>query len=173
MSQVDIYSTCEGAIRVLRGTKVAPSVWNFPDLKVVNVTFAPADETVTFDGFEGQIGWVKYRSEVLLSEFVSLELDYEKFGNPLFAEWVDGDSFFRIFQDPSSKDGLKQIAITEGATGEPYIRQIVHVMGGGQSAKYKVLKYHVYYSIDENGCTQREFDAFAGFLEHSPSEGAQ
>lgn len=171
MSEIDVYSTCNAALKSMRGTKETLSVWAFPDLERVLVEHLAEENLATCDGFEGKVGWVKYRSTVQLSECVKRQPNYSFFGTPLFAEWVDGDCYFRVFPDPKSLGNLKQVQITEGKSGKPYLRQIVQVAGDGK-AKGKILRYHVYFSIDQNGCTQRAFDAFAGFDDGVTNEGA-
>lgn len=170
MSDTDLYATCSAALRDMSTTNEARSIWNFPNMTPVLVDVATVTEIRTCDRFEWKIGWVKYRSKVLMSEYAGLDLDYHNLGDPLFAEWVEGNSYFRVFQDPNSLGNLKQVQITEGRMGKPYLRQIVRVAGDG-AAKDITLKYHVYFLIDEKGCTQRAFDAFAGFEDTISIEG--
>lgn len=147
-------------------------VWRFPTLEKISATTNHMKIGGRCVAFEGDPGWAKYRARTMLTESISKlnEEEYKKLGNVLFAEWVGGSSFFRVFPDPGSPGNLVVVQVTEGSGNETYLRQIVEVAGDGAAAG-KTLKYHIYWKIEDDGNVSRAFDAFAGFSKPTDFDG--
>jgi hypothetical protein len=141
-------------------------VWHMADFKLVYLKTEFLSLGSAYTAFIGDIGWAKFQKKVVLTEGLSKlsEAEHKALGVVLFAEWVGGGSFYRIFSDPSSPGLISQVQITESLedSDSAYLRQIVKVASDG-AAKGKTLIYHVYWTVNSEGEIRRAFDAFAGF----------
>jgi hypothetical protein len=151
------------------------NVWHIPDFKLVHLKTEFLSLGSACTAFIGDVGWAKFQKKVVLTEGLSKlsEAEHRALGVVLFAEWIGGGSFYRIFSDPSSPGLISKVQITESlvVSDGAYLRQIVKVAGDGP-AKGQTLIYHVYWTVNSEGEILRAFDAFAGF-EYGGHSGAK
>jgi hypothetical protein len=149
-------ASCVEHYEGLRADNALQKIWNFPELIQVFVTRAELEPKEARSSFEDSKGWVKHRASVWLLD------GSQTLKDALFAEWTDGLSYFRAFPNPASPESLLHTKITESETGDPFLRQVVDVIGDG-AANGKVLRYHIYWKVASDGTVERAFDAFTGF----------